>query len=100
MDVNSNTNPIDFAKALSDPTRQRIMDTVCCCWMNVGEIVAGVGVSQPTVSHHLAILRETGLVHVRQEGKHSFYSLNQQKVVTCCGQIMQVFAPDVVGTVE
>ncbi len=87
-------NPVQFAKALSDPTRQRIMDVCCCRWLNVSEIVDLVDVGQPTVSHHLAILREAGLVDVRQEGKHTYYSLNQEKVVRCCGQIMQVFAPD------
>jgi len=96
MSIDTKTNPVEFAKALSDPTRQKIMDAVCCSWLNVGEIVDVVAVSQPTVSHHLAVLREAGLVHLRQEGKHTFYSLNQQKVVYCCGQIMQSFAPDVV----
>lgn len=86
---------IAFAKALADPTRQKIMNVCCCTWLNVGEIVDRVGVSQPTVSHHLAVLREAGLVHVRQEGKHTYYSLDQEKVVHCCGQIMQVFAPDI-----
>lgn len=89
-------NPVTFAKALADPTRQRIMDVCCCRWLNVSEIVEVVDVSQPTVSHHLAILREAGLVDVRQDGKHTYYSLNQEKVVSCCGQIMQVFAPDLV----
>lgn len=87
-------NPVVFAKALADPTRQRIMDACCCRSLNVTEIVEVVDVSQPTVSHHLAILREAGLVDVRQEGKHTYYSLNQEKVMLCCGQIMQVFAPD------
>lgn len=92
--------PVEFARALADPTRQKIMDLTCCCWMNVGEIVEAVGVSQPTVSHHLAILREAGLVHVRQEGKHSYYTLNQENVVRCCGTIMQVFAPDLAGNAD
>ncbi len=96
MNVDMNAGPVDFARALSDPTRQKIMDAVCCCWLNVGEIVDAVGVSQPTVSHHLAVLKDIGLVHVREEGRHTFYSLDQQRVVTCCGQIMQVFAPDLV----
>ena len=92
-----NNNPVEFAKALADPTRQKIMDACCCCWLNVTELVAAVEVSQPTVSHHLAILRDAGLVHMREEGKHTFYSLNQEKVVACCGQIMQVFAPDLIN---
>ena len=91
-------NPITFAKALSDTTRQRIMDVCCCDWLNVTEIVEAVEVGQPTVSHHLSILKEAGLVNVRHEGKHTYYTLNQENVVKCCGQIMQSFAPDHVGT--
>ena len=60
----------------------------------VTEIVKIVGVKQSTVSHHLAILKEAGLVNTRNEGKHSFYELNQKRVETCCGQILQVFAPE------
>jgi DNA-binding transcriptional ArsR family regulator len=88
------TSPIVFAKALSDPTRQDIMRLICCQWLSVGEIVEAVGVRQPTVSHHLAILREAGLVHVRTEGKHTFYSLNQSRVAACCGELVQVLAPE------
>lgn len=90
----STTSSVTFAKALSDPTRQEIMERICCKWLNVSEIVESVGVSQPTVSHHLAILREAGLVNVRDEGKHTFYSLNQSRIVVCCGRLMQVFAPE------
>ena len=86
--------------ALADPTRQKIMDACCCCWLNVSEIVEAVDVGQPTVSHHLAILREAGLVHVRQEGKHTYYSLNQEKVMLCCGQIMRVFAPNLINIAD
>ena len=96
--MNHMSNPVEFAKALADGTRQKIMDRCCCEWLSVGELVAAVGVSQPTVSHHLAILREAGLVRTRQEGKHTYYTLNQEVVVACCGQIMQVFAPDIVET--
>ena len=92
-----NLSSVNFAKALADPTRQEIMELTCCRWLNVGEIVEEVGVSQPTVSHHLAILRDAGLVDTRSEGKHTFYTLNQQRVVTCCGQLMQVFAPETGG---
>ena len=87
-------NSVSFAKALSDPTRQKIMELTCCEWMNVTDIVNAVNVSQPTVSHHLAILKEAGLVKTRTEGKHTFYTLNQEHVAICCGQILQVFAPE------
>jgi ArsR family transcriptional regulator len=86
--------PIKFAKALADPTRQKIMKLCCCKWLSVTEIVEQLDVAQPTVSHHLAILREAGLVSIRPEGKQTFYTLNQDRVVLCCGQIMKVFAPE------
>lgn len=87
-------NAVLFAKALADETRQRIMSECCCCWLSVNEIVEKVHFSQPTVSHHLAILREAGLVNVREEGKQTFYSLNQNRMVACCGQLMIQFAPE------
>ena len=90
----SDANPVKFAKALADTTRQRIMRVCCCNWCSVAELVEKSGVTQPTVSHHLAILRDAGLVDVRHEGKQSYYTLNQGRVVACCGQIMTVFAPE------
>lgn len=88
-------DPITFSKALADETRQTIMRHLCCQWLSVNEVVARLGsVSQPTVSHHLNILREAGLVHTRREGKHVFYSLNQDAVSFCCELLMQNFAPE------
>jgi ArsR family transcriptional regulator, arsenate/arsenite/antimonite-responsive transcriptional repressor len=86
--------PVSFAKALADETRQKIMKLCCCQWLSVTEIVEQLDVAQPTVSHHLAILREAGLVDVRPDGKQTFYSLNQERVALCCGQLMKVFAPE------
>ena len=87
-------NPILFAKAISDETRQKIMNICCCASISVNEIVEKLDVSQPTVSHHLAILREADLVTIREEGKQTFYSLNQERVAFCCGQLMVKFAPE------
>jgi len=87
-------DPVLFAKAIADETRQKIMSECCCCWLSVNEIVEKMEVSQPTVSHHLAILRDAGLVNIREEGKQTFYTLNQERVAVCCGQIMLKFAPE------
>ncbi len=87
-------DPVLFAKVLADPTRQQIMKICCCEWKNVNEIVQTVNVSQPTVSHHLAMLREAELVLVRDEGKNTYYTLNQDKVAVCCGQLISTFAPE------
>jgi ArsR family transcriptional regulator len=90
----SDQGPVVFAKAIADETRQKIMRACCCCWVAVGDLAEQTGVSQPTVSHHLAILREAGLVEARPEGKQTFYTLNQGRVVYCCGQLMTAFAPE------
>ncbi len=88
------TTPVDFAKALADDTRQKIMRLCCCEWISVNDIVAQTDVAQPTVSHHLAILRDADLVEVRHEGRQVLYRLKQDAVITCCGQIMSAFAPE------
>jgi ArsR family transcriptional regulator, arsenate/arsenite/antimonite-responsive transcriptional repressor len=89
------TESIDFAKAIADETRQRIMSLLCCRWLCVSDIVEQVdGISQPTISHHLAVLREAKLVYARREGKQVFYSLNQDEVMVCCGLLMRNFAPE------
>jgi DNA-binding transcriptional ArsR family regulator len=85
---------VTFAKAMADETRQQIMSMLCCEWLCVSDIVDRTGVTQPTVSHHLSILRETELVNTRRAGKQVFYSLNQDAVALCCGTLMQNFAPD------
>jgi len=91
-------NAVEFAKALADETRQKIMNLCCCQWCSVTELVEQLNatqpITQPTVSHHLAVLRDNGLVNVRHEGKQTFYSLNQERIVACCGQLMVKFAPE------
>ena len=90
------TDSVDFAKAMADETRQRVMRLLCCRWLCVGDIVTEMhGISQPTVSHHLGILRDAGLVHMRRDGKQVFYSLNQDEVAVCCGRLLRNFAPEV-----
>ncbi len=95
------SDSVAFAKALADETRQQIMEQLCCVWRNVGEIVEALEdkVNQPTVSHHLRVLRDAGLVHVRQKGRQRFYTLNQERLTVCCGQLIVAFAPDVAGQV-
>jgi ArsR family transcriptional regulator len=91
-------NSVLFAKAIADETRQKIMALLCCNWLCVSDVVERLGdVSQPTVSHHLSILREADLVHTRREGKQIFYSLNQKAVAVCCSNILVKFAPDTVA---
>src|SRR3974377_1891223 len=94
MDVDmKKADPVIFARQIADEPRQQIMKLCCCRELSVSEIVEKTSVSQPTVSHHLAILRDADLVQVRSEGKQTYYTLNQERMAVCCGQLLQVFAP-------
>ena len=85
---------IQFAKIIADETRQKIMKLTCCRWRTVSEIVAQLNVTQPTVSHHLAVLREAGLVNVREDGKMTYYQLNRELVTVCCGNLVTKFSSE------
>jgi ArsR family transcriptional regulator len=90
----SGQNSVIFAKAMADDTRQKIMKLVCCQRLSVNEIVEKLNVTQPTVSHHLAILRDAGLVTIQEDGKQTYYALNQERFATCCGMLVLNFAPE------
>jgi ArsR family transcriptional regulator len=64
-------------KALGDPTRFRMMQEIAAAGeLSCGEVAELFDVSQPTISHHLAILIEAGVLLARQDGKHRFTSVN------------------------
>ena len=83
---------VDFCKALADETRQDILRMLLQGEMCVSDIVGAFGLSQPTISHHLNILKNVGLVHSRKEGKQVYYATNQENVVECCGMLMAKFS--------
>lgn len=91
-----NVDPVLFAKAIADETRQEIMTCLCCVWLSVNDVVDKLGgkVNQPTVSHHLKKLEEANLVEVRQDGRQRFYTLNQEQLTVCCGTLVRSFAPN------
>ncbi len=59
--------------------------------MNEGDIVSHFNLTQPTISHHLTLLRNANLVTVRQEGKYVFYRANPACVTECCDEILSRF---------
>ena len=73
-------------KALGDPTRFRMVQEIAAAGeLSCGEVAEHFDVSQPTISHHLAILTEAGVLRVRQEGKHRYTSVNEallQRIAT------------------
>jgi ArsR family transcriptional regulator, arsenate/arsenite/antimonite-responsive transcriptional repressor len=94
-----NNDQLQFAKALADETRQEIMSHLCCVWLSVNDVVDKMQgeVKQPTVSHHLKVLEDAHLVLVRQEGRQRFYTLNQEYMTMCCGNLVRNYAPDYVN---
>ena len=82
---------VEFCKALADDTRQQILVMLQEKEMSVSDIVDAFTISQPTISHHLSILKQFGLVTNRKEGKQVFYALNHDNVVACCGMLMAKF---------
>ena len=82
---------VAFCKALGDDTRQRILQMLLEGERSVGDIADAFATSQPTISHHLNVLKQFGLVTNRKEGKQVFYAINRGNVVGCCGQLMAKF---------
>jgi DNA-binding transcriptional ArsR family regulator len=64
--------------ALAEPHRRQILDLLRGGERSVGELVAGLDLSQPGVSKHLAVLRRAGLVDVRPQGKQRWYGLRAE----------------------
>jgi len=73
-----------YFKAFGDPTRLRILAFLSGGESTVGDIVREVGLTQPTISRHLAILRDAGIVADRRQGQQVYYSLNKTAVAGCC----------------
>ena len=63
---------------LSDPTRRRILDLLRGREHLVKELVEDLRISQPGVSKHLRVLREAGLVSVRQDAQRRWYGLRPE----------------------
>jgi DNA-binding transcriptional ArsR family regulator len=61
--------------ALADPTRMRIVEALADQALSVNEVVAMFTVSQPTISRHLRVLRDAGLVSVEPRGSSRLYRL-------------------------
>jgi len=66
----------DAFNAVAEPRRRDILSFLALQERPVGEIVANLGMEQPSVSKHLRVLREVGLVDVRREGRQMFYRTN------------------------
>jgi len=63
-------------KALNDPTRREILELLKKGDLTAGEIADQFNISKPSISHHLDLLKQAGLVQALKEGQYIYYSLN------------------------
>lgn len=78
-------------KALSDETRHKIFELLCEEEMNVTDICEEFNTTQPTISHHLQILKSCDLVETRKDGKMVYYCVNKEVVRDAFGNVIERF---------
>ena len=69
---------------LSEPTRLKILHTICNDERSVSEIVAATGATQTNVSRHLALLRDAGVVSRRKNGNAALYKVTDRVFAEVC----------------
>ena len=70
----------DTFNAIAEPRRRDILDYLAPRERPVGDIVIALGLAQPSVSKHLRVLRDVGLVDVRRDGRQVFYRTNAEGI--------------------
>jgi DNA-binding transcriptional ArsR family regulator len=70
----------DTFNAIAEPRRRDILDYLAPRERPVGDIVVALGLLQPSVSKHLRVLRDVGLVEVRRDGRQVFYRTNAEEI--------------------
>ena len=80
----------EICHALSDPNRILILYELREGRRNVGELAENLAISQPTVSRHLGILKQGGLVTTRQDGASVFYRLQNEETVQLLQQLTEL----------
>jgi DNA-binding transcriptional ArsR family regulator len=91
---------VDFCRALADETRQTILQILLEGEHCVSDLTERFGTSQPTISHHLGVLKSMGLVKSRKDGKHVYYNIDRDNVIECCGMLIAKFGCDPDTAVE
>ena len=70
------TTTSDAFNAVAEPRRREILSYLALRERSVGDIVTVLGLGQPSVSKHLRVLRDVGLVNVRRDGRQKLYQTN------------------------
>lgn len=87
---------VEFHKTLGDPTRLKIIYLLSEGPLHVGAVAGKLGLTAPTISHHLSRLKDCNLVYSRREKNTVYYHLNA-KVLLHHGRVLQQFAEGMKG---
>jgi len=87
-----NNNHIQFFKAISDETRQRILESLTAGEKNVGRLSQELKLSQPRVSHHLKILNNADIIRMERRGKEIYCRLNRKYIFDCSREFFETYA--------
>ena len=74
------TTTSDAFNAVAEPRRREILNYLALQERPVGDIVLSLGLEQPSVSKHLRVLKDVGLVNVRRQGRQMFYRTNAEAI--------------------
>ena len=81
-------------RAIADPSRQAILkEAKLTPGISCGELVERLGLSQPTVSHHLKELEESGLTDVKRKGNRLLVYASGPALMALAAEIVSTFAP-------
>ena len=78
---------VEIFKALSDENRLKILCMLACGELCACDIQDSLNLTQPTISHHMKILQQAGVIEVEKRGKWAFYSIKQDRIDHLCNFI-------------
>jgi ArsR family transcriptional regulator len=79
----------DTMRALADPTRREILRALRAGDLSAGDIAARFDMTAPSISHHLNVLKDAGLVSAERDGRHIIYSLNSTTLQDLMTELME-----------
>lgn len=91
MGIYMNDDCCTVFHALADPNRLKILEMLKDSELCVSDITSRLDISQPSISHHLDILKRSGLVKSEKRGRSVFYTFTDDMLVECCGKQFRIF---------
>src|SRR3954468_23007785 len=82
--------PVEVFEAIAQPTRREILRLLAGGERTAGDVVSPFSLSQPAISQHLKVLRETGLVNERRDGTRRLYSVRPEGMADLHGFLAEV----------